>query len=146
MSDNDSLEDMIRELGSPNKSTELTEQDSKEVNKVKKELELDVEDLNSIAENLVKMTKNDRSDADKVFELFFTALGLKEDRSEASKEALTKALELKILASQNIIELLKIKAKTNEMKTSIGLFFNQGMPGKKAGVNLKSIKQERKSR
>lgn len=143
MPDNDPLDDMIRELGSPKQADK---EDIQDLEKVKKDLELDVADLDSIAENLVKFTKSDREKADQIFELFFTAIGLKEDRSEASKEALTKALELKILASQNIIELLKIKAKSNEIKTNIGLFFNQGMTGKKAGVNLKSIKQERKSR
>jgi hypothetical protein len=138
----DPLDEMIKELGSP-KPAELTEQDSKEVEKTKKDLELDIEDLNSIAENLVKMTKIDREQADQVFALFFARLGLNEDRSEASKEALTKALELKILASQNIIELLKIRSKATEIKNTLS-FYNQGMSGKKAGVSLKSIKQERR--
>ena len=135
----DSIDKMLEELS---ESTPVNVED-KELIKKKKELELDVEDINSIAENLVKMTMMDRQKADKIFEMFFTALGLDKDRSEASKEALTRALELKIEASKNLIELLKIKTKANEMKTNIGLVFNT-MPGKKAGINLDSIRKENK--
>jgi len=135
----DSIDKMLEELS---ESTPVNVED-KELIKKKKELELDVEDINSIAENLVKMTMMDRQKADKIFEMFFTALGLDKDRSEASKEALTRALELKIEASKNLIELLKIKTKANEMKTNIGLVFNT-MPGKKAGIDLSSIRKENK--
>ena len=135
----DSIDKMLEELS----ESSLDKTEDKELIKKKKELELDVEDINSIAENLVKMTMMDRQKADKIFEMFFTALGMDKDRSEASKEALTRALELKIEASKNLIELLKIKTKANEMKTNIGLVFNT-MPGKKAGINLDSIRKENK--
>ena len=135
----DSIDKMLEELS----ESSLDKTEDKELIKKKKELELDVEDINSIAENLVKMTMADRQKADKIFEMFFTALGMDKDRSEASKEALTRALELKIEASKNLIELLKIKTKANEMKTNIGLVFNT-MPGKKAGINLDSIRKENK--
>jgi hypothetical protein len=135
----DLIDSMLKEM---DESSPVKVED-KELVKRKKELELDVEDINSIAENLVKMTMMDRQKADKIFEMFFTALGLDKDRSEASKEALTRALELKIEASKNLIELLKIKTKANEMKTNIGLVFNT-MPGKKAGIDLSNIRKENK--
>ena len=135
----DLIDSMLEEMD----ENSLTKTEDKELIKKKKELELDVEDINSIAENLVKMTTEDRKKADKIFEMFFTALGMDKDRSEASKEALTRALELKIEASKNLIELLKIKTRANEMKTNIGLVFNT-MPGKKAGIDLGNIRKETK--
>jgi hypothetical protein len=124
---------------------EISPSENKQVEKTKKELELDVEDINSIAESLVSMTADDRKKADEVFRMFFTSIGHEKDRSESSKEALTRSLELKIEASRNLIELLKIKTKANEMKTNIGLMFNT-MPGKKAGIDLGNIKKERGKR
>jgi len=76
--------------------------------------------------------------------MFFTSIGLDKDHSQASKEALTKALELKIEASKNLIELLKIKTKAQEMKTNIGFVINS-VPGKKAGLNIDSMRKGSKN-
>jgi hypothetical protein len=137
---NDLIDDMLKEM--EDKVPETSS--NKEIAKVKKDLELDVEDINSIAEGLVKMTSDDRKKADKIFEMFFTNLGLEKDKSQASKEALTRALELKIEASKNLIELLKIKTKANEMKTQIGIAFNT-VPGKRHGIDLGNIRKETKN-
>lgn len=102
--------------------------------------ELDVTDPDSISEELVDMVKGDREKADQIFDLFFSNLALDKDRTTASKEALTKALELKIEASKNIIELLKIKSKTEENGGKIGLFFGT-MPAKKAGFDMDEIRE-----
>ena len=138
--ENDLIDKMLEEM----EEKEIAPTENKEIAKVKKDLELDVEDINSIAEGLVKMTSDDRRKADKIFEMFFTNLGLEKDKSQASKEALTRALELKIEASKNLIELLKIKTKANEMKTQIGIAFNTA-PGKKHGIDLSNIRKEAKS-
>jgi hypothetical protein len=135
----DPIERMIQEIS----DGEVASPERKEIEKVRKDLELDIDDINSIAEHLVKLTAEDRSKADKIFEMFYTDIGIGKDRTEASKEALTRALELKIEASKNIIELLKIKTKANEMKTNIGLAFNVST-GKRAGIDLSAIKNARK--
>jgi hypothetical protein len=137
----DAIDRMIQELTNGN----ISSSETKDVEKVKKDLEVDIEDINSIAENLVKMTKDDRAKADKIFEMFYTAVGVDKDRTEASKEAISRALELKIEASKNLIELLKIKTKANEIKTNIGLAFNVSS-GKKAGINLENIRKETKKK
>ena len=129
MSDGDLIDKMLTELDEKN----LSKNDKKVLEKTKKDLELDVQDIDNIAENLVTMTTSDRDKADKIFEMFFTSIGLDKDHSQASKEALTKALELKIEASKNLIELLKIKTKAQEMKTNIGFVINS-VPGKEGWI------------
>jgi len=104
--------------------------------------ELDVTDVDSISEELVNMVKGDRTKADEIFDLFYVNLAQDKDRSTASKEALTKALELKIEASKNIIELLKIKAKVDE-GGKLGLFFGT-VPAKKAGFDMDEIREASK--
>lgn len=136
MNDGDLIDEMLTELD----EKDLSKSDKKVLEKTRKDLEVDVEDINNIAENLVVMTTSDREKADKIFEMFFTSIGLDKDHSQASKEALTKALELKIEASKNLIELLKIKTRAQEMKTNIGFVINS-VPGKKAGLNIDSMKQ-----
>jgi len=135
----DEITRMIEEIS----DGEVADADKKEIEKIKKDLEVDVDDINSVAEEVLRMVSKDRDKADKIFEMFYTDIGIGKDRTEASKEALTRALELKIEASKNIIELLKIKTKANEMKTNIGLAFNVST-GKRAGIDLNSIKNARK--
>ncbi len=100
--------------------------------------EIDVTDTSEIEEELIKQTTDDRKKADQIFEMFYTDLGLKTDRSQASKEALTKSLELKISASRNLIDLLKIK---KEASNKLGVFVNT-VSSKKAGIDIRNIENE----
>jgi hypothetical protein len=125
------IQKIIDELG-------FSDEEKKVVEGKIKSGEIDVEDLTSVAEGLVEMVKNDRSKADEIFDLFYTDLAKKTDRSEASKEALTKALELKIESSKNIIELLKIKARMSDGGANV--FINTISP-KKAGIDINNIRE-----
>jgi len=101
--------------------------------------ELDVTDQDELAEELVGMVKDDRLKADEVFDMYYPKIATDKDRSEASKEGLTKALELKIEASKNIIELMKVKAKAEQSGTNIGIMFG-GIPSKKAGIDMDAVR------
>jgi len=103
--------------------------------------EIDVEEVDSIAEGLVNMVKDDRKKADEIFDLFYTNLGMGHDRSESSKEAITKALELRIEASKNLIELLKVKSKISQVNNKVGILF-ETMSEKKTGIRLSDISEE----
>jgi hypothetical protein len=101
--------------------------------------ELDVTDQDELAEELVNMVKDDRNKADEVFDMYYPKIATDKDRSEASKEGLTKALELKIEASKNIIELMKVKAKAEQSGTNIGIMLS-GIPAKKAGIDMNVVR------
>ena len=96
---NNIIDEMIDDLDVIKKGTD--EKNLPEVQKAK-EIQLDVEDINAVAETLVKMVQEDRTKADEIFRMFFTDIGFGKDKSEASKEALTRALELKIEASNSL--------------------------------------------
>lgn len=108
---------------------------------VEKDKNIDVEEINSIAEGLVDMVKDDRKKCDEIFDLFYTNLAQDTDRSQASKEAIARALELKIEASKNLIELLKVKTKFSEGGNKLGLFFGGSVSAEKAGIDLRKIKE-----
>jgi len=127
----DDIEDMLNEIDE--------EQTEPQVPATRNKNEIDVEELNSIANGLVDMVKGDREKADKIFDLFYANLGLGQDRSTASKEAITKALELKIEASKNLIELLKIKTRTGD-GSNIALHFGGIVSPKKAGIDMSEVR------
>lgn len=107
---------------------------------VKNNTEVDASDTDELANEVLRQTIDDRKKADNIFELLEPGIGLGTDKTGASKEALTKALELKIAASRNIIELLKIRKGLVE-GNKMGIIFNQ-VPKAKAGINLDNIKRE----
>lgn len=109
---------------------------------VKAKEELDVEDDTALAEELIVTVKDDRSMADKIFNLFYPDLSMGTDKTTASKEALTRALELKIQAAGNIIELLKLRQKNRDAKNAVGVFIGQTISPKKAGINIQNIQSE----
>jgi len=100
---------------------------------------LDVTDQDEISKELVDMVQGDREKADQIFDLFYASLAMNQDHTTASKEALTKSLELKIEASKNIIELLKVKARAEERGGNVGIFLG-ATPAKKAGFDVNDIR------
>jgi len=130
MAKKDAIEDMLLDLEIMGKRETALD--------TRKTTELDVADNHELAKELVNLTHEDRKMADKLFELFYPEIMSGQDRSQASKEALSRALELKIDAGKNIIELLKIMKKEEKPTNTIGLFFNE----KKAGISIESIKEK----
>ena len=120
----------LEEIDNTVSSTDLVPEETKE---------LDVTDQDEISKELVEMVQGDREKADQIFDLFYSNLALNQDHTTASKEALTKSLELKIEASKNIIELLKVKAKVEERGNNVGVFFG-ATPAKKAGFDVSEIR------
>lgn len=104
--------------------------------------EIDVTDDDELAKAFVKMTIEDRKDAENMYNIFAPEIVAGRDRSQGSKEALAKSLELKIAASKNMIELLKIRSKKDAgNNVNIGVF-GEVMNQKKAGIDLSKIKDE----
>lgn len=127
MAKKNSIDEMLLEL-------EVTPSNKTGID-LKKDFDLDVSSREDLAEELMKVTKEDRKMADKLFELFYPEIMHGRDRSQASKEALSKALELKITAGKNIIDLLKIMKQDEKNTNAIGVFFNE----KNAGISLSKI-------
>lgn len=123
----DAIDELLEEFDAPEEKKEV----------VKKGItDIDVSDKEELAEELIVLTREDREMADKLFNLFYPEISRGQDRSQASKEALSKALELKINAGRNIIDLMKIMKQEEKTNNSIGVFFS----GKKTGINLQDIK------
>jgi len=113
-------------------------EETKEIEVREKNEIINASDTAELEQELVRQTVDDRAKADQIFDLFYADLGFHTDRSQASKEAITRALELKIQASKNIIDLLKLKKETS---SKMGVFVNTVSP-EKAGIDIRNIQNE----
>jgi len=103
----------------------------------------DATDEESLMAEVVKMTLEDRKHADDLYNVFLPEVSMGKDHSEGSKEAMVRAVELKINAARNIIDLIKIKKTGDGQKNSFGVFIGGNtMSQKKAGINIANIKEE----
>ena len=139
------IDSILDEIESEEK--EPTEKDisiEKNLQVEKKNTEIDVTEAESIANELVSMTIDDRKMADQLFQLFYPELANGRDKTTASKEAIARALELRINAGKNMIDLLKIIKGGEKNGNSVGVFFGETMSSKKAGINISNIQEELK--
>lgn len=105
--------------------------------------DIDVMEDEDVMKQILTMTQNDRKMADDLYKVFEQNVKLGMDRSEASKEAMSKAVELKILASKNLIEMLKVKnSKKDSGNVNIGIFTpDSAISPKKANIDITHIKE-----
>lgn len=124
------LEDILKSLANKDEDTEVVE---------KKNDLPDVSDDEEVMQEIVKMVSEDRQLANDFYNVFLPEVSKGTDRSQASKEAMAKAIELKISAARNIIDLLKVR-KDNSSKNGVGIFFGNSMNERKAGINIQKLK------
>lgn len=143
MSDDEiNIDDIINEIDVEEESEENIEKNPSVVEPSKnvknaEENAIDVTEDEELMKTVVDMVMQDRDKADHLYNTFAPEVAMGKDRSQASKEAMSKAVELKISSAKNIIELLKLKK--NDAKNSVGVFFGETMSGKKAGINIRNI-------
>ena len=136
----DELDDILNSIEEPKDVTIIEDSDT-DIEEVKsKEIVtsdgVDVTEFESLANKLMDMTMDDRKLADKTFELFYPDIAMGRDKTKGSAEAITKAVELKIAAGRNIIDIMKLlKEDKKGDGTNIGIFMNS----KKSGINLENI-------
>ena len=118
--------------------------ENKELEVVKDQIkDIDVMEDEDVMKQILIMTQNDRKMADDLYKVFEQNVKLGMDRSEASKETMAKALELKIMASKNLIDMLKVKNSKKETgNINIGVFTpDSAISPKKAGIDITHIKE-----
>lgn len=103
-----------------------------------------VDDLTKLAlEQFSKLDKN----TDDLYQLFYTPIALKQDRSDASKIALLDSQRLKVEMIQALTGLITAKNKLEAAKQkttgNMGVFVNT-VPGNDVGISLHNLWEETK--
>lgn len=132
------MSDIDKILNDLTSDDEPEEENKKDLVKKKEDQLPDATETDELMQEVVKMTIDDRKKADDLYNVFLPEVAQGRDRSSASKEAMSKAVELKISAAKNIIDLLKLKKEQNQ-STQVGVFLGEGMSQKKAGIDLKNV-------
>ena len=129
--------------------TQLSEvkKETKEITtaeEVKKQ-ETTIEDLTQIAlKEFSKIGKN----TDDIFNLFYNPIALRQDRSDASKQALVESQRLKVEMINALAGLANAKAKLEQAKqkqigNAMGVYVNS-QPGNEVGISLHNLWEETK--
>ena len=129
------IDDILSEIEEEPETTEIEVVETREIANVD---EVDVTEFESLANELLKMTQEDRKLADKTFELFYPDISMGRDKTKGSAEAITKAVELKIEAGRNIIDIMKLLKQEKPTGNNVGIFFNS----KKTGIDLTNVAEE----
>jgi len=121
-------------------------EEGKELSKVNTNTELskpDLTDQDEFLNTILDMALEDRKLADDFYKVFLPEVAMGRDRSEGSKEAMAKAIELKINAAKNILEAKKIiDNKNNKTGGNVGIFLGNSINGKKAGIDISKFQDE----
>ena len=114
------------------------------VEEVKKQ-ETTIEDLTQIAlKEFSKIGKN----TEDIFNLFYNPIALRQDRSDASKQALVESQRLKVEMINALAGLANAKAKLEQAKqkqigNAMGVYVNS-QPGNEVGISLHNLWEETK--
>lgn len=99
-----------------------------------------VEQMNLIAQDVVNSVAEDRDRADELYDFMRDQIDIDGDKNPATREAMAKALDLKMKGTDQKIELLKIKAKLiNPQKDGFNVNINLGNYDDKKGGNTNSM-------
>lgn len=129
--------------------TQLSEvkKETKEITTVEeaKKQETTIEDLTQIAlKEFSKIGKN----TDDIFNLFYNPIALRQDRSDASKQALVESQRIKVEMINALAGLANAKAKLEQAKqkqigNAMGVYVNS-QPGNEVGISLHNLWEETK--
>ena len=129
--------------------TQLSEvkKETKEITTVEevKKQETTIEDLTQIAlKEFSKIGKN----TDDIFNLFYNPIALRQDRSDASKQALVESQRLKVEMINALAGLANAKAKLEQAKqkqigNAMGVYVNS-QSGNEVGISLHNLWEETK--
>jgi len=111
--------------------TNLVKQESKDLEIQKNSLlelqKQQIEQMNTIAKDVVDSVAQDRDRADELYDFMRDQIDVDGDKNPATREAMARALELKMKGTDQKIELLKIKAKLiNPNKDGFNVNINLG--------------------
>ena len=123
---------MYKDNNMEEESKELVEQKSeKSLLDVQKE---QIDQMNMLAADVINQVHDDRDRADELYDFMRDQVDIDGDKNPATREAMAKALDLKMKGTDQKIELLKIKAKLiNPQKDGFNVNINLGNYDDKKG-------------
>lgn len=104
------------------------------------QMDVAIKQMNEITQFVVENIKDDRDKADELYDFMKDEIDISGDKNPASREAMAKAVELKMQGTTQMIELLKVKAKLiNPQKAALSVNVNLGKFDDNKGGNTSNM-------
>ena len=116
------------------KDLETKEEEEKELQATEEEKALtpidiharEIEQMNKVAKQVVGQVEDDRDKTDELYDFMRDQIEVDNDKNPATRDAMAKAMELKMKGTDQMIELLKIKAKLLNPNKGTNININLG--------------------
>ena len=99
----------------------------------------EIEQMNKVAKQVIVQVDDDRDKTDELYDFMRDQIEVDGDRNPATREAMAKALELKMKGTDQMIELLKIKAKLINPNKGTAININLGEYDQQRGGDTVSM-------
>ena len=134
------IDKIIGELETTNTDIETIKNKTKDI--ITKQ---DYTNMETVATQIVEKMNANEKVAEQIYDLFYSDLANGRDRSQASKEALLRSLELRVENNKALAELAKALAKKQAAeqasKNNVGVFINT-KKDTDFGIDIDNIKDE----
>lgn len=121
-----------------NESRDLESQKNNEIQQKNPHQEA-IEQMNEVAKEVVSNIHKDRDQSDELYDFMKDRIDIENDQSDGTKSAMAKALELKMKGSDQLIDLLKIKAKMINPNKGTNININLGDYDEKKGTDTTNM-------
>ena len=117
--------------------------DSKDLEK--KENQLDnpqqkaIEQMNEVAKEVITNIHDDRDKASELYDFMKDRIDIEADQSDGTRAAMSKALELQMKGTDQLVNLLKIKAKMINPNKGTNININLGDYDEKKGTDTNAL-------
>lgn len=98
-----------------------------------------IEQMNEVAKEVVANIHNDRDKASELYDFMKDRIDIEADSSDGTRAAMSKALELQMKGSDQLIDLLKIKAKMINPNKGTNININLGDYDEKKGSDTSNM-------
>jgi len=102
-------------------------------------MDIAIKQMNEVTTVIVENIKDDRDKADELYDFMKDEIDISGDKNPASREAMAKAVELKMQGTTQMIELLKVKAKLINPQKGFSINVNLGKFDDNKGGNTSNM-------
>lgn len=127
------MSDEVKDLQNVDENKELAPQEQSP-------MDIAIQQMNEVSQVVVDNIKDDRDKSDEMYDFMKDEIDINGDKNPATRDAMARAMELKMKGTDQMIELLKVKAKLiNPQKGMVNVNVNLGKFDDSKGGNTSSM-------
>lgn len=121
------------------KDLQVTDENKDMVLAEENPMDIAITQMNEVSKAVVENINDDRDKSDELYDFMKDEIDINGDKNPATREAMSKAMELKMKGTDQMIELLKVKAKLINPNKGININIGLGKFDDNKGGNTSSM-------